>query len=201
CLPPPGQELADFLTEVQYLAGFPEQVPLFGDDLAARLAVAFARHPLVVKVEQVIITPKRGVQVRLAYRQPVLIVLCQASATASDGKTTTYVVDRHGVVLTVPADKTEPRLLRFVTRTRPAGPAGTPWGDVLVETAARTAGVLQPYQERLHLHAIVANDDDLVLTTAAGTRIRWGRSPETGQVGERSAEQKVQILLKHCAHH
>jgi hypothetical protein len=71
CEPPPGQERAEFLDEVQYLASFPDQLPLLEDRLAGRLAEAFRRHPQVEKVERVEILPTRQVVAKMSYRAPV----------------------------------------------------------------------------------------------------------------------------------
>jgi hypothetical protein len=68
CLPPPDQDRADFLAEVQYLSEMPSRLHLLDQDLTARLAAAFASHPRVEKVERVEIVPPRQVQVRLVYR-------------------------------------------------------------------------------------------------------------------------------------
>ncbi len=68
CTPPPGQQRADFLDEVQYLGSLPGRLQLLDDNLAERLAEAFARHPRVERVERVAIVPPRQVQVRLVYK-------------------------------------------------------------------------------------------------------------------------------------
>jgi hypothetical protein len=68
CTPPPGQERGDFLAEVQYLAGMPDRLSLLEENLAGRLADAFARHPRVEEVEQVTLLPPRRVNVRLRFR-------------------------------------------------------------------------------------------------------------------------------------
>ncbi|HLJ92267.1 MAG TPA: hypothetical protein VKU02_03650 [Gemmataceae bacterium] len=68
CDPPPGQDRVSFLTEVQYLAAMPDQVSILDEDLPARLAEAFARHPRVQKVEEIVLLPKRRVHVRLRFR-------------------------------------------------------------------------------------------------------------------------------------
>src|SRR5260370_28736871 len=49
CPPPPDQNRADFLAEIQYLGSLPDHLHLLDDNLTARLADAFARHPAVGK--------------------------------------------------------------------------------------------------------------------------------------------------------
>src|SRR5262245_7788908 len=83
CPAPPNQSTADFVNEVQYLAGLPERVNLLDEQLPERLHEAFGRHPWVEKVERVEVTGQ-GVRVRLVYRVPVLAVVL--SGAASDGK-------------------------------------------------------------------------------------------------------------------
>jgi hypothetical protein len=129
CTPPPGGSRDDFLAEVQYLAGLPDRLRLLNDDLAPRLAEAFARHPWVEQVERVSVVPPGRVQVRLVYRRPVLAVRWQGRLWA---------VDRHGVLLPATAD-TEGLPVFAGDAAAPAGPAGTPWGDAAVAAAARTA--------------------------------------------------------------
>jgi len=70
CEPPPGQERLGFLAEVQYLSGMPQRLSVLDEDLGARLADAFARHPRVEKVEEVVISPKCELHVRLRLRVP-----------------------------------------------------------------------------------------------------------------------------------
>src|SRR5438105_10076255 len=53
CAPPPGLGRAEFLDEVQYLAGSPDRLRLLDEDLPARLAACFGRHPWGAKVERV----------------------------------------------------------------------------------------------------------------------------------------------------
>jgi hypothetical protein len=131
CEPPPRMPRAEFLDEVQYLASFPDQIRLLDDDLAERLADAFARHPWVEKVERVEIVPLQQVRVRLTYRTPVLAVPYSGQLRA---------VDRNGVLL--PANAATDGLPIFPgTPGSPSGPAGTRWGDTAVEeAAARAAG-------------------------------------------------------------
>jgi hypothetical protein len=68
CTPPPGQNGLDFLAEVQYLAGMPDRLSILDENLASRLADAFARHPLVESVQKVVVEPAHRVQVRLDFR-------------------------------------------------------------------------------------------------------------------------------------
>jgi hypothetical protein len=127
---PPGQDRADFLSEVQYLGSMPSRLRLLDEGLTADLAKAFAGHPWVEKVERVEIASQRQVQVQLVFRTPVLAVPWGGRLR---------VVDRHGVLL--PKGAVSEGLPVFSGEARPpAGKAGTPWGDPAVEKAARAAG-------------------------------------------------------------
>jgi hypothetical protein len=129
CEPPPGEKREDFLGEVQYLADLPDRLRLLDEQLPARLAQAFARHPWVERVERVEVVPPRQIRVRLLYRTPVLAVSVGGQLRA---------VDAQGILL--PATAVTRGLPRFSGKAPPpAGPAGTRWGDAAVEAAARAA--------------------------------------------------------------
>jgi hypothetical protein len=134
CDPPPGLDRREFLDEVQYLGGFPDELHLLDAGLAERLAEGFARHPWVEKVERVEVQLSRGVHVRLAHRTPVLAISHGGRLRA---------VDANGVLL--PARASTQGLPRFQGTARPpSGPAGTRWGDAAVEEAAARAGAGAP---------------------------------------------------------
>src|SRR5437763_12960917 len=50
CPAPPGVARADFLAEVQYLGGLPDQLSTLDPAVALRVASAFALHPWVERV-------------------------------------------------------------------------------------------------------------------------------------------------------
>jgi hypothetical protein len=129
CDPPPGLSRADFLDEVEYYGTLPRRLHLLDEGLPARLAEGFAKHPWVAKVEKVEVLPPSEVRVQLAYRVPALVVKSEAG---------TRVVDGGGVLL--PRSAPCEGLPVFDGKaSRPAGPAGTRWGDPAVEAAARKA--------------------------------------------------------------
>jgi hypothetical protein len=134
CAPSPPGARAEFLDEVQYLAGLPDRVRLLDADLGDRLAEAFARHPRVEKVDRVEVVPPRRVRLHLVFRVPVLAVPLAGRTRA---------VDRFGTLL--PRDTPTEGLPVYAGRAAPPrGPAGTPWGDAAVEAAAREAGDRRP---------------------------------------------------------
>jgi hypothetical protein len=214
CTPPPGMSREDFLDEVRYLSGMAEPLRLLDADVTARLADAFARHPWVERVERVEIVPPGKVQVRLTHRTPVLAVLLPRTANAPDdgyariesrsvmGRNALAagrVVDGQGILLPTrtPIARELPVLYRC--KTPPAGRAGTPWGDPMVEAAARTASFLRASQGRLRLQDIEVSDEGVVLRTGPQPRhFLWGQPPGREAADEASAAEKLQRLLDYC---
>jgi hypothetical protein len=134
CTPPDGQDRAEFLDEVRYYASAPNSVRLLDADLAERLAGYFGRHPWVEKVE-VEITPPRTIRVKLVYRTPALAVPWQDAKHRPGG---VRAVDGRGILL--PKNAATAGLPMYPGYApAPAGPEGTPWGDVAVEAAAHRA--------------------------------------------------------------
>jgi hypothetical protein len=191
CVPPPHESRPVFLDEVQYFAGLPNSVCVLDDGLPARLSAAFARHPSVDEVKGVEITAPRRVRVQLVYRIAALTV------ALSDG--VDRPVDRHGVRLPAAAVDPEVPVLRGDLRP-PAGLEGQLWGDERVAAAARTAWLLAPYQDRLHLQTFEAKSEGLILS-GAPNRVVWGAAPGSEPLGEASAEVKVRRLLDLVARH
>jgi hypothetical protein len=185
CLPPPGEERERFLLEVQSLNGLPDRVSLLEDDLATRLALAFAAHPWVDKVERVAVLPDRRVEVRLVYRTPVLVV------TTGEQK---RVVDAYGVLLP-PGTSTE-GLPQFVgSAPPPAGLSGARWGDPRIEAAARTSAYLREHlKERRLIQVDAGSTEVLLLRFEDLPRVAWGHAPGAESGDELAAGEKTQRL-------
>jgi hypothetical protein len=192
CEPPPGQDRAAFLAEVQYVSGLPDRFQMLDEDVLPRLQAAFAAHPWVEKVDQITVQPDKQVQVRLTYRTPVLAVL----ADDTRGDTLGPSLDSRGIKL--PVSRLVQGLPILTGRTLSAAQPGKPCGDPAIEAAARTVAYLRPYQDRLHLKAVKLYADDLCLETAKGSRILWGRPVGAEDAGEASPELKVERLLYFC---
>lgn len=92
CDPPPGVELAAFLTEVRHLGKLPATVSAVDPATPALLAAAFARHPWVERVDGVTVSPDRTVAAALTFRVPTLAVRVTNDLDVR-------VVDRAGVLL------------------------------------------------------------------------------------------------------
>jgi hypothetical protein len=192
CAAPPGQTREDFLSEVQYLASLPEQLPLLDADGSARLHDAFGGHPWVKTVDGVEVSPSGQVQVRLTFRTPVLVVIQNGQTRA---------VDDSGVVLPALANCAGlPRL--SVASTAAAPPlSGRVWEEGSVQAAVRTAAVLRPHQELLRLEAIEVDGEELVLSTPPSVRVLWGRPPGSETQTEAVAAQKLDRLLAYVRQH
>jgi hypothetical protein len=191
CPAPPTGSRAEFLAEVQYLADLPDRLNVLDDDLARRLAAAFAAHPWVRQVQRVEIVPPHEVRVRLTYRLAVLAVARNGAVRAVDGQ---------GTLLPAKAPTEGLPVLRGRIGA-PAGAAGTTWGDPTVLAAAQTAGMLQPLERDFRLTAVEAQADGLRLRTADGSWIVWGRGPGEEAVDEAPAARKCERLREHCARH
>jgi hypothetical protein len=196
CVPPGDLSRAEFLDEVQYLAGIPERLRLLDEDLAPRMAEAFAHHPWVEQVSGVERTRPRGLRVTLKYRTPVLAVV-ERGGSGDRETTASYAkrpraTDRQGTVL--PARAYREDLPHFVTTT-PPGTAGTRWHDPAVWAAARLADYLRPYQDRLRVQELAIEGSHLILWSRARTSFVWGAPPGSERAGEEAAVVKVRRLL------
>jgi hypothetical protein len=212
CEPPPESiDLKTFLAEVQYISGYPDRLALLEENLASRLAAAFARHPCVERVERLEVLPERRVLVRLVYRVPVLAVVIhdsnqqepagQVEIPANPPQSGVRLmparaVDAHAVLLPVTAAlATLPVLVGDFAEPRGAG---TTWADPAVRSAARTAEFLRPHCDRVRFATFEMNAGSLTLKTPAGSRVLWGRAPGMEQAGEALATEKLDRLLRYC---
>ena len=190
CTPPPNVSRKDFLDDVQYVARLPDSECILDDGLPARLSAAFAKHPWVEQVQGVEVSAPKRVRVRLTYRTAVLKVRMGDVDMP---------VDRLGVRLpTAALGETLPALHGGVRP--PAGQEGQPWGDEAVAKAARTAALLAPYQDRLHLQTIDVSREDGLVLAGQGWRFVWGAAPGSEPLGEDAAEVKLLRLLDSVGH-
>lgn len=193
CPPPPEQNRAEFLAEVQYNGGLPDQLHILDDNLPSRLADAFAHHPEVETVQEVKIVPPRQVRIRLVYRTPALIVSVSESKSGEF-----FVVDRHGVLLRRSGIAGD--LPTYSTPLLAAGPAGSPCSEPNVIAAAKTAAFLQSYRAQFSVSRIEGTTDNLILkgtfTGGGGRSFLWGHAPGDEISGEPNAEKKIQRLLE-----
>lgn len=196
CAAPPGMTRADFLAEIQYLAGLPDRLPILDGDLPRRLAAAFADHPWVESVERVEVTPERRVRARLRFRHPALAV----SWLDGRGAVQTRVVDATGVLLPQSAETAGLPLWNAGNRG-PDRPAGRAWGRPAIESAARTAAFLALDQPRLRIESVAEDAGNLILYSSSRARVLWGRAPGGERDGEAPAAEKRARLVAYCREH
>ena len=191
----------DLVDQVVEANALPDELSLLDENLTQDIADSFALHPWVANVLSVRKTFPGRIDVELEFRKPVAMV------QVSNGM---YPVDASGALLP-PTDFSVADTGKFLViqnvKSTPQGPAGTNWGDVGVVGAARLADVLFAHWKQYGLAAIVvprqsaadAKPDDFIyeLLTTGGSRIVWGRIPDSDYPGELSAEQKIGRLKKY----
>ena len=169
-----------FVEDVLQGSGLNRTGSLLDKTLPQKLTEAFAAHPWVERVEQVIPRYPSGAEVKLSYRAPVALVEIP--------KRSVFLVDRNGVVLPPDylSDTTTDRRSEFLTiqgiQSMPLGSVGTPWGDPMVQTAAQLAAALKDTAGQLSLARIISVTEATPsgtrivcrLRTAAGMEIHWG---------------------------
>ena len=177
--PPPEWVPERFVEEVLQSSGLNRTGSLLDATLPQRLTEAFAAHPWVERVEQVVPRFPSGADIRLSYRVPAALVEVSQRGI--------FLVDRNGVLLPPEYLSASDRRNHFLTiqgiQTMPLGSVGTPWGDPMVQTAAQLAAVLSDVTELLNLARITPIMEETPggarrivyrLQTAAGTEIHWG---------------------------
>ncbi len=132
--PPPGLQRTTFLDEVQYLSRLPEKLKLIDDELLKQLHEGFSKHPWVEKVDEVLLTPPRRIEVKLTLRTPTLAVKWNGVLRVVDGNGVLLPVKTASAGLPLHDKKTSP----------PQGPEGTHWGDADLEQHARKLRATRP---------------------------------------------------------
>lgn len=192
-------------------------------DLTKQVAHAFELHTWVARVVRVAKRPgPKGavVQVDLRYREPALMVKTRAGF---------WPVDTRGVLLQ-PNDLAPSQTLDYLRlwagERQPVGPVGTPFGDPVVEGAARIAVVLRgvwkpaglqwialrmlerrellpgelPEYQLLPVQAsAVAPESSAMTGAAAGSSVVvvWGHAPGDETTAEARAAEKVARLTQY----
>jgi len=169
-----------FVEDVLHDSGLNRTGSLLDQQLSQRLSEAFAAHPWVEKVEQIIPRYPSGADVKLSYRVPVALVEVSQRGIFS--------VDRNGVLLpseylagTITDRRSDYLTIQGIQST-PLGSAGTLWGDPMVQTAAQLAAALTDIARPLNLTRIIPAVEATPsgertawrLKTTAGTEIHWG---------------------------
>ncbi|MBS0262298.1 MAG: hypothetical protein JSS02_10140 [Planctomycetes bacterium] len=192
---PPHWVPRDLLNRVIENADLPEKLRLLDDSLAQEIASAFESNPWVEEVVSVRKAYPARIAVDLKYREPVAMVEVHKGQQP---------IDRQGVLL--PAQDfsvSESRTYPVITgvASTPQGPAGSTWGDKVVEDAAQLAVALGPVWKKLGLVAIACpastadrakiDEGVFVLVSKGGSRILWGHAPGSDHPGELETRQKL----------
>jgi len=176
--PPPDWVPERFVEDVLQSSGLNRTGSLLDATLPQRLTEAFAAHPWVERVEQVIPRHPSGADVRLAYRVPVAFVEVSQRGV--------FLVDRNGVLLPPEHLSDSERRSEYLTirgiQSMPLGSVGTPWGNPIVQTAAQLSAALTDIVKPLNLAQIAPITEETLggtriawqLRTVAGTEIHWG---------------------------
>lgn len=200
---PPAWIPGQIVQEVLRNGDFPERLRLLHPELTRELSEAFERNPWVESVKTVRKSFPARVDIDLVYRQPIAMVVVDSGEFAVDGE---------GILLPLPRMALEeaasyPRIEG--AKTSPQGLNGQPWGDRIVEDAARLAATLAPHWKAMQLETIVcpktsprANSlDDGVyqLRTRDGSRIVWGHPPGSDHPGDLATDKKIGRILDYHA--
>ena len=198
--PAPDWIHADVRAEVFRDASLDRPLSIMDPELTEWIGTAFSLHPWVGEVSRVTKRYPARVEVELAWRRPVCMV------RETSGRL--LPVDVTGVLL--PSDDFSPNEIERYPRlegieTVPVGPAGNRWGDARVLGGAEIAAAFGPSWQQLSLDRIVplrsgmSTDEEPTyeLSTRGGTKIIWGRAPNTDMPGEVPAVDKVARLKKY----
>jgi len=184
---------------------FPQRFSLLDAGVARRIAAAYERCVWVEKVKRIEkhdprVDPGRPpLEIVLTFRRPLVFVRTGRGYC---------LLDAYGVRL--PGVYPEPRLgaerLLVVqgVSTRPPE-VGQAWSGAALGAGLRVAEAVEPRRERFQLAAVdVSNyggrrdphEAEIVLVTASGTRIKWGKAPgpEADRLREKSPAEKLAYL-------
>ncbi len=204
---PPPHIRSDIVQGVYRDAGM-DTISLMQPSAAAMIASAFATNPWIRQVNSVRKLPGGRVDVRLDYRVPVAVVDVISWDPAVEGLAMVP-IDAFGTFLPTDEfwrpdnkDYLNDHLHIIAPGAHPTGAPGTAFGDERVEAAAILAAMLHPHRRMLRLQWIdVAGDPRreqpirLEIADVVGGRWHWGSVPGRELAGERSANEKLQLLL------
>ncbi|MCE9557251.1 MAG: hypothetical protein K8T91_28215 [Planctomycetes bacterium] len=201
--PPEWISADDLRKESLRNASLDRSLSIMDEQLTERIALAFAAHPWVARVERVEKFHPAKVEVRLLYRKPVASV-----ATGDD----LWPVDATGVLL--PRENlSRAALVKFPQiggiEDRPAARPGNIWQDMRVRGGSRIAEALGDSWQELGLAEISPYNStasqrqpaSFKLVTRGGKQIDWGRQPLDDDPSEPAAAEKVKRLKSWVQQH
>jgi len=204
--PQPEWIKTDVKTEALRDASIEFPSSLLDEQLAERVAKAFAFHPWVAEVKQVRKSVPASVFVEVVYRKPA----CMVELPERMGL---YAIDGDAFLLPSKDFLDDPRKAASYPRLAGItnlnlGRVGVRWPDPFVQGGARIAVSLEANWSRLNLARIAPALESMntaapqfELTTNAGTRVLWG-SPPGAEIGEEMpAARKVESLVRYVTDH
>ncbi len=188
----PAWVKVDIAAEALRDASLDTSLPLDDPELARRLARAFDVHPWVRSVDRVEVTSPAAASVTITCREPVAMVRVPGGLLPVDGE---------GVVL--PSDGFTPEEAASYpvvagVSSLPQGPAGSAWGDPVVEQAVAVVAVTRPEWQPLDLVecrlVTSGQTGSWELVNASGMAIAFGSPPGQERPGERGMAEKIAAL-------
>jgi hypothetical protein len=181
---------------------FDRRLSILDDQLAQRVADAFALHPWIARVRRVTKAAPARIRIDVEYRRPACMVQVPGGL---------YPVDAEGVWL--PSNDFSPveadgyPCLTGVD-TLPVGSVGTRWGDARVLGGAEIAAAFGSAWTRLGLRWIVSSERPISgdqyafeIFARSGTQILWGTAPGGDRPGSVPQAEKVARLVKYFEEH
>ena len=222
--PPPPWIQSKLITDIHRWNDLPETLSLLDRNLTKQLAHVFSRHPWIQTVKEVRITQPGRVEVRVEYRKPVAVVkTSKGSFTISAGA---VVLPREGIVSSTDRlypviagiNKAPDRPAGHVWDD-PLVQGGAKLAEILIphwnslQLESLEATLLHSIEDpENHPNKTTRNQrsetntrkrDTLEseglysLITKGGTRIIWGRSPNTSHPAEIPAQEKIVRLQEY----
>ena len=182
----------DIAAEALRDASLDASLPLDDPELARRLARAFDVHPWVRSVDRVEVKSPAAAFVTITCREPVAMVRVPGGLLPVDGE---------GVVL--PSDGFTPEEAASYpvvagVSSLPQGPAGSAWGDPVVEQAVAVVAVTFPEWTPLDLVECrlvkAGQHGSWELVNASGMAIAFGSAPGQERRDEQGMAEKIAAL-------
>jgi len=177
----------------------PLRFSILEDGISEKIALAFKANPWVEKVVSVEKKYPRTMRLRLKLYVPVAFISMNGSYRLLDG---------NGVLLPGMYEERQCRragLPLIATLRKSAPEVGEVWNDEGVRAGCAVAKIIKDEKDTLRTKIAVIDvmniggrikkdASEIVLVTADGARILWGRSPLEWKPGELTVEQKIQNL-------
>lgn len=204
--PPPVWVPANLVEQVIRQANFPKELSLLDDVVVQKVARAFEQHPWIKGGVKIRTSVPARMFVEAEYREPVAMVRVPNGLFPIDGD----------AVLLPSKDFTDAQTRAYPViegiTSMPRQSAGHAWGDASVLGGARLCVLLKPHWQAFGFQSVKAlplaaaeamSSDGLnfQLCTLGGSRVIWGRSPDSRHPGELPAEKKIDRIKFYLSHH